>query len=422
MAAEPGGEPASEPDASGMLMSSIRTAAETALPALRCLLDDKGLLPQQALGVLTLVAEIVNRLLLHINDPAALAKFRRLKLAAVHKKIARAPRHGEAILRCAGFSAAAGAEHIEWGLEGSELSALAPALAVMALIEHVQDRAKNAGVKSLSEPLEVSPALLLRLSYGSARLLEPPPRENSDGSPALAAQVGKTGGVEGALVARAWLDERWPRLSPSMQESSGLFQPGSREKACTRAVHEAVRELRSAQGLGEAARLARAPLLGDAAQFGAGLALLAFRVPDAFRRSAEPGAEPDGEPGAGAAVVPWAAMEPALHDAGHEVDQVMPEVIDSIPIFKAGMPYVCLRETLYLREFPAFFTSATSAKEFDVSLAAIISSVVTTWVEKTANGRALLSPEGLALGVGCAVDIRTDDRAMIYAIIAGTRF
>lgn len=420
MAAEPGGEPASEPDASGVLMSGIRTAAEAALPAIRALLDDKALLPQQALGVLTLVAEIVNRLLLHINAPEDLAKFRRLKLSAVRKKIARAPAHGEALLRCAGFSPAAGAEHIEWGFD--EGSALAQALAVMSLIEHVQERAKHAGVKSLSEPLEVSPALLLRLSYGSARLLEPPARLDSDGSPALVAQVGKTGGVEGALVTRAWLDGRWPRLSASMQESSGLFQPGAREKACARAVHQAVRELRSSQGLGEAARLAASPLLGDAAQLGAGFSLLAYRLPEAFRRGAEPGPEPDGEPGAGAAVVPWAGMEQAPREAGHEVEQVMPEIVNCIPIFKAGMPYIYLRETLYLREFPAFFTSATNAKEFDVSLASLISNVVNTWVEKTPSGRALLSAEGLALGVGCAIDIRTDDRAMIFAIIAGTRF
>ena len=104
---------------------------EACLPALRAQLEAQDLLPQQALGALSFICEafgafrssvepreVLNRLLVHLSEPEGLAKYRRLKLSALRRRLPR-PERAEAVLLAAGFEVVG--EHLEWGPETPEV-------------------------------------------------------------------------------------------------------------------------------------------------------------------------------------------------------------------------------------------------------------------------------------------------------------
>merc|ERR1711879_1286 len=95
------------------------------------------------------------------------------------------------------------------------------------------------------------------------------------GSGAAASGPQSAGGVEGALWRRTWLAQRMPSFFTALEELPSLFDPGVREKALMRAVARALNDARVSRG--EEANLGRlryAACLGEAAQLGAGAALV----------------------------------------------------------------------------------------------------------------------------------------------------
>eukprot|EP00435_Cladocopium_sp_Y103_P025862 s4367_g6.t1 len=114
MLTEPGGEPAPVDGARLVL----RTAAEACLPALRAQIEATDLLPQQALGALSFCCEVLNRILVNLEDPDAYAKFSKLKVTAVRKRLPRRPDLTEAVLLATGFREAG--DYFEWGPQSVE--------------------------------------------------------------------------------------------------------------------------------------------------------------------------------------------------------------------------------------------------------------------------------------------------------------
>eukprot|EP00913_Durusdinium_trenchii_P035800 g33499.t1 len=84
-------EPAGEPTPAQGAQLLLRTAAEACLPALRAQIEATDLLPQQALGALSFCCEVLNRVLVNLDEPS-FAKFSRLKVSALRKRLPRRPR------------------------------------------------------------------------------------------------------------------------------------------------------------------------------------------------------------------------------------------------------------------------------------------------------------------------------------------
>jgi hypothetical protein len=275
------------------------------VPPIRALLNNPAQVPQQALGALSFVAEVLNKVLVHLEDPDNFVKFRRLKRAALRKKLAKAPELAEGVLVAAGFHVdAPDAEHIEWGPADEVLP---QALAVLALITRVQERVQASGLKAISETLDanIGPAEVLGLTYGNAQLLEP--REGAVGGMGNTTQTASS--VSGTLISRTCLRARLPNFAAAMEEFRNLFEPGAREKALSKAVARSVLEVRAAQCPQDSTKLSVSSVLYEVAQLAASGALVNLRRPGTvFAEGSTPTelapiapasveAEPDGEPG-----------------------------------------------------------------------------------------------------------------------------
>ncbi|CAK9031197.1 unnamed protein product [Durusdinium trenchii] len=112
-------EPAGEPTPAQGAQLLLRTAAEACLPALRAQIEATDLLPQQALGALSFCCEVLNRVLVNLDEPS-FAKFSRLKVSALRKRLPRRPELAEAVLCSGGFQEAG--EYLEWGPQTMEVS------------------------------------------------------------------------------------------------------------------------------------------------------------------------------------------------------------------------------------------------------------------------------------------------------------
>lgn len=442
-------EPSSEPPAATGNIAAVRAAAEAALPAIVALLNDPSQLPQQALGALNFLADVINRVLISLEDPENLAKFRRLKRSALRKKLAKAPEKSEAVLRAAGFreERSQGDEYFEWG---DEDEALAPAIAVLTLISRLQEKVQASGLKSLSEPLDanVGAAEILNLSYGNVLLLER--RERAVGGSGTTTQTAST--VSGSLVKRAWLQDRLPKLTDAMEEFHNLFEPGAREKALSKAIVRCMIEVRASQCTPEAARLTTSNVLMEVAQLAASAALVNLRRPDILYLKASlveaviTEAEPDCEPGVQETLtseIQRTAEEPSRDNATTSVlaqvpltvlgrspflappptgagsaGHVVPTILDCVPALRLGLPHATMTELVGMRESPSFFTSGLYEKEFEVSLRALADHIVAQWLKRPALAAALLRPETSVVGTGCALNLGNDDKAIIMAVIA----
>jgi len=396
------------------LHASLGCAAEAATPTLRALLADQQLLPQQALGVLTFVADVLNRVLVNINDAEALAKFGRLKLSVLRKKVTHKPEHAEAILRVAGFKAvpAPQPEHLECHAKDAE--ALLAILAVAVLISQIQELAKNKGLHSLIGPFEmqdVTPRDILFLSFGGVRLLEMRNRPEAQ----------TAASVDAALVGRALVQERLPQLAAAMEEFPSLFRPAaifaSRERSAKAAVSRAISEARAARGLGNQQRLASVPLLVELAQVAAGAELLRLRAPERFRPQALVAAPDNAAVGTEISTCDQEADEDVAPSVSADV-VIVPTLASCIPAFRLGLPFGTMSHIVRLGEAPAFFTMDEREKAFQVSVTTMAERMVATWLEESGTSEALLRPEASSIGVGCSLDIGNDDKAIVFVVLA----
>jgi len=213
-----------------------------------------------------------------------------------------------------------------------------------------------------------------------------------------------------------------------------------------------------ARGLGDAAKLVASQTLGEVAQFVASAALVDLRKPGILNdlpaagtevaAVAEPeeeeaaaeapaeakSLEPDGEPGAEASVegnVEATESAVAIHEDNASISRlvsakltgagaagrVIPVILGCVPAFRLGLTHASLNELVGMREAPAFFTSGLREKQFEVSLAALSTQIVEEWLKQPSRAAPLLSPETCAIGVGCSLDVRDDDKAIIFAIL-----
>jgi len=452
-------EPSSERAA-----AALQAGAEAVAPRLEALLGDQELLPQQALGALNFVTMVLNDLLAQLTDPEAFSKYRRLKLAAVRKKAPHKPQHVEALLEATGFVPAPAEgggqpEHLEWGPD--EATALAPSLAALVLIGRVVAKGETtAGRRALSEPIDgrIRPQDVLQLRYSREHLLE----SLGAGPVQVFGGAQKAGTSKGALVRREWLQARLPQIAPMLDDS---LSENLRERAAASAVLRTLNEVRAREGQGEASKLAAAPLLREAAQIVASMALKSLRRPEMREQPMTPAEEalkehlerkeaeraaaaaageaaeggeqqqqqpPSGEGGAaedGALVAVASAGQAAgslrspapLHLRGIEaVERVlMPALLECVPAFRLGLSHAATTEILYLREAPAFFTAGPRDKAFEVSMASIGEYLVTAMLKRTGTASAqLLSAEATSVGVGCAVDLSHDDKAVVCVLVA----
>jgi len=353
------------------------------------------------------------------TDLVLLARFRRVKLSAFRKKIAKAPEHAEAVLRAAGFEDICGpngeVEHLEWGPD--EQTALPPLLAVLVLMARIQEKVGACGPRAVNEPLNVQDIQMLEvasLTLGGARLLEPR-------AGAAAAGPQTSVGVEGALVRRTYIQERLPHFAKTLEENpaffdqsgsarNALFDTGARTRNAIKGIHARITEERESHGLGASARLTCVPVLMEAAHIAASAALVGLRN-DAHDGPppAEPGS-PD-EPGH----MDADALRIAGVSGGVSVADCL---LEGVPAFRLGLTCSVLSEVLNLREFPSFFTAELREKQFEVSVQALCGAVVDRWVKRPQAITALLNSATRMLGIGCSLDISNDDKAIIYVILA----
>lgn len=247
----------------------------------------------------------------------------------------------------------------------------------------------------------------MKLSYGHIKLVE-----------ALGKKVAQhTSNLDGALVTRDFLGQRWPSLPAALDDSSGIFVPGAREKALAKMTLKALFDARAAAGLGEAAKLASPALLNDLAQFAAGLTLIAQRRPEVcdLVAAGSAAAEPDTEPQS--ALMDLERPPPNCDN----LHAVLNTVAESIPVVRLGLPYATFESSLHLRQFPSFFTSGIESKEYQVSLRACVDEFLQSWLKDAGSSAALLSGEVLGVGVACALDIKDDDKACVGLVLVGAR-
>lgn len=397
-------EPSAEPvQACSPGALHLRIAAEAALPSLKALLDAQDLLPQQALGSLGFVCEVLNRLLVNLNDSISFAKFSRIKVGALHKKIPRRPELAESVLRSAGFSPAG--EYLEWALGRDEN--LAAALAVLALAARIQEMAQGgSGLRTLlQQPLDVSIGIqqVLALTYGGCRLLEKPVKASTT-------EHLSAGGIEGALVRREWLVERIPGFAKALEEFLTLFETGTREKALVRAIGRALGEHRQREGL---SRFSVSVVLAEVAQLAAGAALVALRRPETVncKRPAQP--EQEAEPDELVEVDQLA--KPSI--AG-EAGDVVAVLLGYVPAFRLGIEFQTMSDIARLSEAPSFFTAGVREKNFEVSLASLAHHFIQSWLKQADYQQALKSPSFSSIGIGCSINIGNDDKAIVFVLIA----
>jgi len=405
------------------------------VPLLRALLDDQALLPQQAVQQLSFVERQVNMVLVNLTDPKG-EKYRKLKLSGVRTKVRTKPEHAEALLKAAGFALTPGTDFLEWFWvgQGTSNGTLAASLAMLVLIARVCKRAEKSGMRSLAEPLDASidGRDLAHLRYGDVDLLE---------SQAPLRGPQKVGAVSGALMPRVWLEARLPQVANVLEDVCKFIDVGTREKVATKAIARAINDRRDKS----AKPLEWANTLGKVAQLVAGMILVAMRRPEMCVQPTTPAeealthflaaTEPDGEPASQGCVTdagdaPAAAVEPSNDDAsrmdgeaspkknterlcGVEVleQTAVPLLLECIPAFRFGLPHRTSTEIAYLREFPAFFTSSPYDKPFEVSLAELAKRLAEAY-------QPLVSEEASVLGLGCAIDLGHDDKAVICLIVA----
>lgn len=397
----------------------LRTAAEACLPALRLQIEASDLLPQQALGALSFCCEVLNRLLVNLEDPTAYAKFSKLKVAALRKRLPKRPDLTEAVLVATGFKEAG--EYLEWGPQSVEV--LARAVAVLALVSRLQETAQTSeGLRCLVQRLssDITPSEVLSLNYG-CKLLEPVRETASVGSksgyinPLGVGTTNTAGGIEGALVTRQWLANRTPGFAAALEEFPSLSSSGPREKALVRSVSRALNDFRSQANL---PRFNMPQKLVEVAQLAAVAQLLSLRRPDLLEAMELPKevqvCEPDMEPELDGAEKEgkdiFHATNPPREDSGIVGRQVAKILLESVPAFRLGMTAEFLSEVLRLAEAPAFFTMSLKEKPFEVSLQSLTERICADW-----QGSAMMVS---SIGIGCAVDIDNDDKAVVFAVLA----
>jgi len=134
-----------------------------------------------------------------------------------------------------------------------------------------------------------------------------------------------------------------------------------------------------------------------------------FRPPAPPAAAPEPDVEPSEDDGA-------AALPDELPSVGAE-ELIVPALLECVPAFRLGLPHGSVSEILRLSEVPAFFTMEQREKAFQVSVDAFSERVVASWCAKPALAQQLLRTEASAIGIGCALDIGHDDKAVIYVVI-----
>jgi len=366
---------------------------------------------------------VVNRVLANLEDASAFAKFRKLKVAALRKKLPRRPDLAEGILLKAGFHEAD--DYLEWGPESPE--ALAASLAVLSLAARLQDAAQTtAGLRTLSQTLDsnISYAEVCMLSHG-CRLLEGPSeavRVAGYIAPGASTHTppGTAGSVEGALVRRSWLSGHLPGLPSALEAHPSLFNPGVREKALKRSLSRALGEARNQASH---SRLTAAAPLSEVAQVAAGSALVFLRRPDSLFLEVpiqEEALEPDMEPPAANpsdeqgdifAALPAATAQPL--EGGTAGNAVKDVLLRCLPAFRLGVTAETLSHILRLSEAPAFFTMSHKEKAFEVSVQSIADTIVAEWLRQPDSPLLRAS----CIGLGCAMDIDHDDKGIVIAIV-----
>lgn len=383
MLTEPGGEPA--PVHGARLV--LRTAAEACLPALRAQIEATDLLPQQALGALSFCCEVLNRILVNLEDPDAYAKFSKLKVTAVRKRLPRRSDLTEAVLLTIGFREAE--EYFEWGPQSVEV--LARAVAFLALVSRLQETAQtSSGLRCLVQRLssDITLSEVLALNYG-CNLLESakersPSKSGYASNPLGAGMTNTAGGIEGALVTRRWLACRMPGFASALEEFPTLSTSGAREKALLRCVSRALNDFRSQVNL---ARLNMPQKLAEVAHLAAVAELLSLRRPDLLQEklpqeqvAPEPDVEPDLEPDLEMAPKDIAdSTSPSQKASGFAGREVAKILLECVPAFRLGLTVESLSEVLRLSEAPAFFTMSLKEKPFEVSVQSLTERICAEW-------------------------------------------
>eukprot|EP00928_Gymnodinium_smaydae_P013247 TRINITY_DN14850_c0_g1_i1.p1 TRINITY_DN14850_c0_g1~~TRINITY_DN14850_c0_g1_i1.p1 ORF type:complete len:396 (+),score=61.79 TRINITY_DN14850_c0_g1_i1:142-1188(+) len=348
------------------------------------------------MGALAKLSDVVGRLLCNLEDPEARNKFSRVKVTALKKMLGSAADSAVPLLSLGGFHV--DGEHFVW-IETPE--SLLAANSLQAAIAAIQQRFQNGGARAIQaiDDLALTPALLLSSTNNTTLL----PRSG----PVAANSIG------GTLLQQSWLALHAPDLAAAIKENPALLEgAGGREKAAKTQLRRELCTLREAAGLQD--RLVCAPLLEELAQLLAGFHLLRRRHQskvDAENTYDVPPAVQDAEKSAEPAVVTDRASR-----LGVDTAELLDILLPCIPAFRLKPPIALLTDLVFLRDYPSFFTSGMSEKQFSTALESLAVEVASTWTSK-GNAEALRS-DWSVLGLGCFSDITHDDGMLVLGIFA----
>eukprot|EP00929_Paragymnodinium_shiwhaense_P044287 TRINITY_DN22724_c0_g1_i1.p1 TRINITY_DN22724_c0_g1~~TRINITY_DN22724_c0_g1_i1.p1 ORF type:complete len:445 (-),score=104.87 TRINITY_DN22724_c0_g1_i1:71-1405(-) len=432
--------------------AQLQAYGQDVLSASRAVLECTHLTPQQALGSLGTLLDIVERLLYNLEDPEG-SKFQRVKTAALEKKLGKAASLAIDVIQLAGF--APEGEYLVW--QGTPV-ALLSALAFQLVVVELQQRFQHGGARALEQCTDVDTSL------GASLALAVNARTRLLSSGANTSSAGFT------LVTQAWLERTTPTLKDAIASMPKLVDPPNvREKAAIRLLRRELATRRESMGCRRPHFVAA---FDEIAQLGAGFERLCRRAPQKIRPAAtDGGAKPGPYPAVGAVAADAApgqaagAAPAALQDGeadfeacsedkgprpgwrfsyGHlglgyyrqkdgeadagaanaseaeasdvradEARTLLPKLLQCVPACRTGMRYAVLSELIRLAEFPSFFTVGLAEKNFEVSIEALVQRVSDTW----SKAPEFQAEAWTALGVGCSVDITHDDCALLWVIL-----
>jgi len=229
-----------------------------------------------------------------------------------------------------------------------------------------------------------------------------------------------------------------------MDEFPTFFEVGAREKSLSRAVARLLSDRRESEGR---ARLTFSTMFFEIAQVAASAALVGLRCAAALSNGRTVALQPESEPGADERASK--SEDPAL--ATSEIDKttgnylddvhaetepscrspalvaaptgvgtagdIVPLLIDRVPGCRLGFGHAELSEIVWMRDAPSFFTAGMGADNYATSMKAVTNRVVDSWLSRP-DVQALMSGPNRVIGVGCALDIGVEDKAIVYALVA----
>eukprot|EP00927_Polykrikos_kofoidii_P039251 TRINITY_DN33679_c0_g1_i1.p1 TRINITY_DN33679_c0_g1~~TRINITY_DN33679_c0_g1_i1.p1 ORF type:complete len:449 (-),score=84.48 TRINITY_DN33679_c0_g1_i1:93-1439(-) len=435
------------------LAAQLNVQARALLPIVRELLDCPQLTPQQAMGSLSILSEVVGRLMCNLEDPEALDKFRRVKATALRKKLGNAADSAFKVLGVGGFSLVG--EQLVWE---DTCAGLLAALTLQTAISDLQQRFQSGGARAIKslQDLNITPTAVLATTNNTSLL----PRSGAASANSLGS----------ALLQQAWLEENAPDLAAMLTSTPRLADmPNMREKAACKQLRRELTTVRERSG---SQALQGARLLDEMAQLLAGFDRIQRRSNDECRqkddlspsssrgpvgdqpqepvfidnlgnvkRGAEEGKqapsstrEKGGDANTAAicdstasttAEVAGTVSDDTCHAAVRSTEangaervkadarETLETLLRCIPAFRLGPPHGALSEVVHLREYPSFFTAGMNEKQFFTALEALAQRVITSWTENPQ----VMGNEWSVLGVGCSIDITHDDCMNVFAIL-----